>query len=131
MTPHFCKTTSYFDCEAALDRCCGDEDFLAEMVDLLATSVATQLAAVDLAIAASGPQALGEAAHALKGAVASMTTARPYKLAYDLELLGKTGTCDHAETIVAELRLSLDQLLKETQQWSASRGSKLASSASL
>lgn len=125
MTPHFCKTTAYFDYEAALDRCCGDEDFLAEMVDLLATSVATQLTAIELAIAARDPQSLDESAHALKGTVSFMTSSRPFDLARDLELLGKSGTCNHAEFIAAELRLSLDELLSETQQWAAGRGSTI------
>ncbi len=121
--PRLRTTTNYFDVEAALDRCCGDVDFLAEMVDLLASSVLTQMTAIEVACAARCPRELGEAAHALKGSISTMTSSVPYELARDLESLGKSGTCEGADIVVSTLRASLHQLLKETQQWSAHRES--------
>lgn len=115
------RTPTYFDLDAALDRCCGDENFLAEMGELLVHSVKTQLTVVDAAVASQSAAQLRAASHALKGAVASMTTARPYELTYRLEMLGASGTCDHAESLVAELRQSLDQLLSEIREWSEQR----------
>lgn len=119
--PALQPTTTHFDYPGALDRCCGDEEFLAEMVDLLASSVATQLAAINAAAAMRSPDELRHAAHALKGAVASMTSARPYELVRELEWLGKSGTCHHADALIAELRVSLDQLLNEMRWWSDHR----------
>lgn len=112
-------TRTYFDAEAALDRCCGDVDFLAEMVDLLQTTVVSQLQEIDQAIASQCPVELGAAAHAMKGTVASMTSSRPYELALRLERLGKSSSCEHADLIAEELRISVDQLLREAEQWIA------------
>jgi len=114
-------TETYFDLAAALDRCCDDADFLAEMVDMLEGTVATQTVAIREAIQHTDPRALGESAHALKGAISSMTTATPYALARDLEQLGKNGECTGAEPLLAALQISLEQLLRETRHWAASR----------
>lgn len=104
-----------------MDRCCDDADFLAEMVELLEGTVATQSAAIHAAIQQADAHALAESAHALKGAISSVTTATPYALARDLEQLGKNGECNGAEPLMAALEISIEQLLRETRQWSASR----------
>ncbi len=123
LTPHFdaAATTTCFDLKAALDRCCGDDDFLAEMIDLMQSSVVMQLAAMDAAIATGSASDLSEAAHAMKGVVSSMSTSRPYELAFDIELLSKSGHCDQAIAMLIPLRESLEQLVAETRHWQAQR----------
>lgn len=123
IAPYADTTCLYFDLPAALNRCCGDEDFLNEMAEMLAITVETQLAVIEDAFRSRCAQELGSAAHALKGAVASMTTGRPYELLRDLEMCGKSGTCDGGGKIIAELHQCLDQLLAEIKQWSAHRNS--------
>lgn len=110
---------TYFDLVAALDRCCGDTDFLAEMVDLLQSTVATQRCALRAAIHTHDPQAIARSAHSLKGAVASMTTAAPYAIAREIELLGMQGETAGVDVLLTALEVSLDQLLRETREWSA------------
>lgn len=112
---------SYFDLDAALERCCDDADFLTEMIDLLGSSVATQREAIALAIRCEDPKALSESSHALKGAIASMTTSVPFQLARELEILGKDGGCTGADALFAALQISLDRLLHETHDWVAQR----------
>ncbi len=123
MTTQTSDHVEFFDYASALDRCCGDEDFLAEMVDLLVTSTATQFAAVEGAVTARNAVEIAAAAHALKGTVGSMTSSRPYLLAQKLEWLGKSGTCDRADGLVSELRSSIAQLLQECQSWATHRTS--------
>lgn len=108
---------SYFDLEAALERCCDDAEFLAEMIDLLGSSVTPQCEAIAEAIRQRDPKALAESAHSLKGTVASMTTAAPYQLAWELEILGKDGDLIGVDALLAALRVSVDQLLQETRAW--------------
>ncbi|HET6426126.1 MAG TPA: Hpt domain-containing protein [Planctomycetaceae bacterium] len=112
---------TYFDFDAALDRCCGDTDFLAEMVDLLQTTVATRRIALRAAVDRGDPEAIAEVAHALKGAVGSMTTGVPYTVTRELELLGMSGESAGADTLLNTLEISLDQLLHETRSWSTRR----------
>lgn len=111
----------YFDLSAALDRCCDDPDFLAEMIDLLGGTLQTQLTALDAAIHDRDSESLAESAHALKGAVASMTMAAPYELSRELEWLGKSGETTGAEVLSAALHVATDQLLNETQAWAQRR----------
>lgn len=112
-------TNAYFDLDAALQRCCDDAEFLAEMIDLLSTSVVTQGHTIVEAIRRRDPHAIAVSAHALKGTVASMTTSVPYQLAWELEQLGKSGDCTGAEPLFAALQISLDRLLCETGDWVA------------
>jgi HPt (histidine-containing phosphotransfer) domain-containing protein len=110
-------TATYFDLEAALDRCCDDPDFLVEMIEMLEDTVPAQLAAIETAIRANDADSLSRSAHALKGAVASMTTATPYALAYEIEFTGKAHTCEGTDVLFASLQISLEQLLRETRAW--------------
>lgn len=85
----------------ALEQAGDDEELLAELLELLRTSTAADLAKIETAVAAGDGKALADAAHNTKGAAASLGVASLHQVAYELEQAGRQG----------ELELAARQLL--------------------
>lgn len=107
----------HFDLIAALGRCCGDTEFLCEMIDLLVQSLPEQWTAVEQAIATASAAELAESAHALKGGLSSMTMGAPYQLSRDLEILGKSGSTTGAAPLATALQTVMQELTTELHHW--------------
>lgn len=107
----------HFDLAAGLERCCGDAEFLGEMIDLLVESLPGLWESLDQAIVAADATELDESAHALKGTLSSMTMGAPYQLARELEYLGKSGSTSGAETLAGALHAVVQELIDELQDW--------------
>ncbi len=75
-----------------LDLDDGKTDLLREMATLFKAETPRRLAAIQEGLDASDAAAVGEAAHALKGASGLMGAQAVFDLARDLELKAKTGT---------------------------------------
>lgn len=107
----------HFDLTAALDRCCGDAEFLCELIDLFGQSFPEQWSAVGLAITAADAVELDEAAHGLKGVLSTLTQGAPYQLARELEFLGQSGSTTGAAPLAASLQTVVQELINEMYAW--------------
>lgn len=107
----------HFDLTAGLDRCCGDAEFLCEMIDLFVQSLPEQWNAVEQAITTADATELDEAAHALKGVLSTLTMGAPYQLARELEFLGKSGSTTGAADLATRLQCVVQELTNELHNW--------------
>lgn len=107
----------HFDLVAGLERCCGDTEFLGDMIDLLAQSLPEQWSALEQAIATENAGELDESAHALKGVLSTLTNGAPYQLARELEDLGKSGSTTGAASLATALQAVIQELTTEVQGW--------------
>jgi HPt (histidine-containing phosphotransfer) domain-containing protein len=103
-------TTPVFDPTEALDRVCGDLELLAELVAMLRDSQAELLQQLTEAIARNDAVDIGHAAHAIKGALSSITTGRAYRLAAWLEHTADAGHIEHADAALHQLQASIANL---------------------
>ena len=115
-----CHVT-FLRCEDLLDRVGGDEELLHDLLGLFAEEAPTMLSAIEQAVAAQDSVAIANAAHALKGSAGNFVSAGPYETARELEYLGRGGTAQGAEELLARLKTELDQLIAEMQAYVADR----------
>jgi len=91
------------DEEALLERVAGDPLFLASMVELFVLDAPARLAAIRQGLGRADAHAVERAAHSLKGALATMAADAAAAEAFRLEELGRSGTLQGAELILAAL----------------------------
>jgi signal transduction histidine kinase/CheY-like chemotaxis protein/HPt (histidine-containing phosphotransfer) domain-containing protein len=116
------RRTRQIDRDAVMSSVGGDEGLLREVIETFLGTYETQLVEIEQAVANSEPEALRQAAHALKGAVSVFHARAPYETALKLEQMGKTREVDEADGTVAELKNSLERLITElnemvVQEW--------------
>ncbi len=99
-----------FDEVAALRRTGGDRRLLKELVALYRADAPTTMRQIAKALAARNAEALRDAAHALKGSVATVGGASARQAAATLEDLGKTGNLNGTDAALAVLRTELSKL---------------------
>ena len=82
----------------------GDDDLLAELIDLFFQDAPERISAIGLAVSASDWERLAERAHSLKGSCASLGAAQMAALCARLEAMGRglAPNADAAE-VFAEL----------------------------
>lgn len=95
--------------EFALEQAGDDEEMLAELLELLCTSAAEDLAKIKEAMAASDAVAMGNAAHSIKGASASLGIVQIASLAESIEKAGRSGDLKGAVMLV----IPLEELIAE------------------
>ena len=105
-------TTLQWDRAFALEQAGGDEEMLAELLDLLCTSSVDDLARIQAAMAQGDAAAMGDAAHSIKGAAASLGVAQLATLAETIEKAGRAGDLDGAVMLVAPLEAMVAELAK-------------------
>jgi CheY-like chemotaxis protein len=91
------------------------ETIVAEVVGHFLTSAPLQVAAIREALTSGDAEALGFAAHALKGSSAQLGASRLAALAQELETLARNGAVPEAG--VAELAAELDRLAPLLAVW--------------
>lgn len=84
----------------ALEQAGEDEELLTELLELLCESSAADLAKIKEALAAGNPEAMGDAAHSIKGAAASLGVVALRDAAYALEKAGRDGQLSMAQDCV-------------------------------
>ena len=99
-----------FDETAALSHTGGDRRLLKELVALFRVESASALRQIQAAIDGRDGDALRQAAHALKGAAATVGGAAGRQAAAELEKIGQSGSFDHAQEAFAILRERMDRL---------------------
>jgi signal transduction histidine kinase/CheY-like chemotaxis protein len=99
-----------FDEESALSHTGGDRELLKELVTLFRGDYPVALRRIDRAIRQRDGEALRAAAHAVKGAIATVGGAAGRDAAAELERLGVSGSFDEAPAASAELRDRISRL---------------------
>jgi PAS domain S-box-containing protein len=109
-----------FDAAAALKRYDGDSEFLHEIVQLFLNTSATQMERLAAAVAARDPAAIRDAAHAIKGAVATIGAPHACDAALRLETMGENRELEGIEAAhdalcagVARLRAALSDFIAQ------------------
>lgn len=100
----------------------GDPDFEREVLDEYLASAPTDVEKIRQAIAAHDADALGRAAHALKGSSATIGAKGLAVIAKDLEMAGKHGRVAEAPPLFARLACAFD----ETCAWIRQRRARAA-----
>jgi len=93
-----------------LERLEGDMELLGKMVELFFEDYPRYLVAIEAAIERSDAKALGQAAHGLKGPVATLSLNRALNQVLRLEDAGKRGDLQEAAAICQELRREIEQV---------------------
>ncbi len=105
-----------FDREAALGRMEGDEELLADMVQIFLEDYPNQLKAIERSLSQSDAVQLVEAAHAFKGSVGNFGADRAFAAARELEQLARENRSSEWDAVwqklQEEIRL-LDPLLRQ------------------
>lgn len=104
-------TTLQWDRAFALEQAGDDEEMLAELLDLLCSSSAEDLAKIKAAMAAGDAKAMGDAAHSIKGAAASLGVQQLATLAETMEKAGRSGDLDGAVMLVPSLEAMVSELI--------------------
>ena len=101
-----------FEREQVLFNLGGDDELLQQLIQMYAEDEPRLLADIDTAIARLDADALHNAAHALKGAVANFCATRAQASAQKLERLGREKNMAAAPAACDELRRELAALRK-------------------
>ncbi len=94
----------------ALEQAGDDEEMLAELLDLLDSSSRNDLAKIKEAMTAGDAMGMGDAAHSIKGAAASLGIEQLSGLAYAMEKAGRAGDLEEAKQHFAALASLVEQL---------------------
>jgi len=99
-----------WDRNFAFEQSGEDDELLAELLDLLCESSESDLKKIRDAAGAGDAAAIGEAAHSIKGAAASLGLAGLRDVAYDLEKKGNAGDLDGAVSHLPALESMVSEL---------------------
>lgn len=105
------SAASPFDRRHALERVCGDEEFLRDMMELFLASYVGMLVEVNRRVESADLDDLADAAHALKGAVATLTQGECYEAARAAEYAGRDHDRPTARHAVARLNMLMPTLV--------------------
>ncbi|MEO8678409.1 MAG: response regulator [Vicinamibacterales bacterium] len=100
-----------FDEAALRRRLSGDEPLMTEVIRLFLDDLPVRLAAIEAAVTGRNADALHKAAHALKGAAATMSAGRLFDAASTLENIGETSRMDAAAAALKVLELEAGQVI--------------------
>ncbi len=103
-------TDLQWDRKFALEQAGGDEEILAELLELFRHSARADLEKIKDGVAKNDPVAMGEAAHSIKGAAASLGVEAVRRVAYEIEKAGRGGDLSGASQQVPSLEELLCQL---------------------
>ncbi len=102
-----------FDREGMMAKLGGDAGLLSEVVSLFVEETPGMLADVREAVAGKDPSRVRFAAHALRGALLSVSAEPAAAVANRLEQLGAQGDLANAEQELSELEAELHRLTEE------------------
>ncbi len=97
----------------------GDRKLLAELVHLFSIECPQRLASLDQAIRAGDAENLFQAAHGLKGTLATFGAVRAAELAHELQRRGRAGIFEGAVERAAELRLEIGRVSEQLSAYVA------------
>lgn len=91
----------------------GDDELIADVVQVFIEQKDDQVGGVALAVRARDADAIARAAHKLKGGLLTIGAAAASNAAQELERLGKSGTAEGTDQALAALRVEIDRLIVE------------------
>lgn len=100
------------DLVSALERMGGDEELLAEVIALFMEDFPVLLASIESAVAARDGGRLTYAAHALKGAAATLSAVGVVRAAQVLEIIGRDGRVDAMDEAWTDLQAEAARLVE-------------------
>jgi HPt (histidine-containing phosphotransfer) domain-containing protein len=99
------------DEEALLERVAADPDFLSTMVDIFVADAPVRLDAIRAGLQQADARGVEQAAHSLKGALATMAADGAAAEAFRLEQLGRSGSLDGAAEILKSLERQVEEVM--------------------
>jgi len=102
-----------FDEKELMERVDNDWDFLAETVEMLANDGRALLAEIRRAAASNDPDAVGRAAHTLKGMISNFCSPTAHAGALAVEQIGKSGDLASVAPAVETLENSVNALIDD------------------
>jgi CheY-like chemotaxis protein len=102
--------TPVLDAEALLARLGGDRELLSGLVKIFLSDSPKQLQTLRKAIEGKTPEALRQAAHALKGSLANFGATAAAAAAQKLETLGRAGTVEGATEVFPILESEIERV---------------------
>jgi HPt (histidine-containing phosphotransfer) domain-containing protein len=106
-TPAEPPSSAVFDEQDALAHTGGDRELLREVVRMFRSDYPSSVRRVERALRRGDGEALREAAHALKGSIATVGSKAGRDLAAELEQMGRAGRLDGAAAVLERLRETL------------------------
>ena len=110
-----------FDENELLERVDNDWDFLAETVEMLAKDGPALMAEIRGAAAAGDADAVGRAAHTLKGMISNFCSPAAQAGALAVEQIGKSGDLASVAAAVETLEKSLTVLIDDLTDFVSTR----------
>jgi two-component system sensor histidine kinase/response regulator len=104
-----------WDATSALERLDGDENLLAEVVEIFLGEAPRQLAALHAAIAAGNAEAAGKISHSLKGELGYFGMAEVSAYARQIENLAWQGKLEDMEIVSAALENRVQAIMESMQ----------------
>src|SRR5580658_532494 len=89
------------------ERVGGDRALLSELLELFRNDYPTQIQAVREALGRADSRGVEQAAHSLKGTLANLSATVAYRLASELEDMGRSGHLAKANSGLTELEQEL------------------------
>jgi signal transduction histidine kinase/DNA-binding response OmpR family regulator len=124
------KTEQVLDGRALLGQVDGDVRLLGKLTRLFLADCPGMLSRIRRSIASRDPQALQQAAHALKGAIANFAARGPFEAALKLEMIGRRKELSGVEDAYAALEKEIKRLERALAALGANKGRKKPSKAS-
>ena len=106
-----------FDQQTALENLANDTDLLRQVARMFIDGHAEQLAELEQAVLASDATAIRAIAHRLKGSVGAFSAHYSMDRARALEMLGKSGDLAAAQSVFAELKQGVAQLVEQLKKF--------------
>jgi two-component system sensor histidine kinase/response regulator len=100
-----------FDEDALRHRLSGDDQLMADVIQLFLEDLPVRLAAIKSAVTGRNAEALREAAHALKGAAGNLSAGRLFEAAGVLERIGAGSDIDAAEGAWRQLSVEASHVI--------------------
>lgn len=99
-----------WDRDFALEQAGEDEELLAELLELLKDSSLSDLAKIKAGYGKGDAALMGDAAHSIKGAAASLGVEKLREVAYEIEKAGRDGDLAAAFSFLHPLESIIDAL---------------------
>jgi len=109
-----------FNRSLALDRVGGDEELLREVAQLFLREYPPLLIQIREAVQRADADRIMEAAHTMKGSLATLGAEAGAQTAFQLELMGRKHLLDGSHSACRALEEQLDQLDEELRRLAAS-----------
>ncbi|ACZ43093.1 Hpt protein [Thermobaculum terrenum ATCC BAA-798] len=94
----------------AIREMAGSEEVFGELIEMFITDSQERLATIERALVEQDAEALGSAAHALKGSCANFGAAHLEELCRQLQEMGYGGDLEGARALLPQVRLELERL---------------------